>query len=152
MRFRRVRTYQRSGGSEFPLTSVYVRSVLPQMPLYRKSVDRQTYISRPKIKINENCKLFDPMQKSVYGNVFLWTMKRFSGIVGKHTIATKVTRNRKAGWCYLWAGHHTGRQNVNLWNTEILLNSEAVMRKSAPASLFRYLRNGGFEYECTQRD
>ena len=76
---------------------MYVRSVLLKMPLYRKSVDRQTYISRPKIRKNENCKLFDPMQKSVYGNVLLGIAKRVAGMVGICTIAIKVTRNRKAG-------------------------------------------------------
>ena len=59
-----------------PPVRTYVRSVLPQTPLYRKNADRQSLYFRLEIKPSEICKLFDCWQKSFHGIVLLGTGKR----------------------------------------------------------------------------
>ena len=71
------------------------------MPLYRKSVAVQPYISRLKIKTGEIRKLIDRGQKSFHEIVLLGTAKQINGTMVKCTISTKVKRNRKVGGCHL---------------------------------------------------
>lgn len=78
------------------LLCTYVRSVLPQMPLYRKSVAVQPYISRLKIKTNEIRKQIDRGQKLFHEIVFLGTVKQIDGTIGKCAVFNKIARNRKA--------------------------------------------------------
>lgn len=100
------------------------------------SLTGRLYILRLKIKINEICKFFDRMQKSFHGIVLLGTIKQIDGTMDKCTIATKVTRNRKVGWCHLWAEHHTGNSERLFSQQNISRTSEADVQKSTPASLF----------------
>lgn len=118
------------------LLCTYVRSVLPQMPLYRKSVAIQPYISRLKIKTNEIRKQIDRRQKSFHEIVLLGTVRQIDGIMGKCTFSTQAKRNSKVGRCQLWTGHHNGDSERLSSQLNISRCSEVDTPRGVQASLF----------------
>ena len=76
--------------------------------------------------------------------MLLTPVNRVHGIMGKFTVSSQITRNRKVGRCDLWTGHHTGNSERIWLQGDFSRHSEAVMPEGIPASLFYQVNLGGF--------
>jgi len=63
-----------------------------------------------------------------------------------YAVLYEVTRNRKAGYVRIWAGHRLGNSEQILRAGDFSSNSEAGTPHSVPTSPYYKLKNGGFEY------